>query len=147
MSSPASDLEVVSTRVFPAPRERVFRAWTDPQILARWWGPRGFTNIFQEFNLRPGGHWRFIMRGPDGTEHPNHSIFGEIVAPERIVFDHFSGPRFQVIVTFEEEGEGTRLDFRMVFETPEICAAIRAFADEGNEQNFDRLAEELARPD
>ena len=79
--------EVISTRIFHAPRELVFRAWTDPKHLARWWGPKGFTNTFQEFDLNPGGHWRFVMHAPNGMDWPNHSVFVEIEKPVRIVFD------------------------------------------------------------
>ncbi len=89
----SSDREIVSTRVFDAPRERVFQAWTDPEHLARWWGPKGFTNTFHEFDPRPGGVWGFVMHGPDGVDYKNRSVFVEIVKPERIVFDHVSGPR------------------------------------------------------
>ena len=90
-----SDREIVSTRVFEAPRETVFRAWTDPDHLARWWGPKGFTNTLQEFDSRPGGIWRFVMHGPDGKAYKNKSVFIEVVKPERIVFQHVSGPQFQ----------------------------------------------------
>ena len=99
-----SDREIVTTRVFDAPRERVFKAWTDPDHLARWWGPQGFTNTFHEFDLRPGGVWRFVMHGPDGADYQNKSVFVEITKPERIVFDHVSGPRFRVTTTFREYG-------------------------------------------
>lgn len=72
-SSPESgaDREVVTSRVIDAPRERAFRAFSDPAHLAQWWGPKGFANIFNEFDLRPGGAWRFVMQGPDGMNYPN----------------------------------------------------------------------------
>ena len=60
--------EIVSIRVFDFPRELVFNAWTDPEHLVHWWGPKGFTNTFHEFDLRPGGIWRFVMHGPDGRD-------------------------------------------------------------------------------
>ena len=62
----AADRMIVTSRVINAPRHLVFRAWTDPVSPARWWGPKGFTNTFHEFDLRPGGVWRFVMHGPDG---------------------------------------------------------------------------------
>ena len=68
---PLSEREIVTTRVIDAPRERVFKAWTDPEHLAQWWGPKGFTNTFQEFDMRPGGAWRFVMPGPDGVDYKN----------------------------------------------------------------------------
>ena len=76
-----ADREIASTRVFDAPRERVFRAFSDPQVLARWWGPDGFTSTFQEFDFRPGGAWRFVMQGPDGADYRNESEFIEVVSP------------------------------------------------------------------
>ena len=140
----ASDREIVSTRVLPWPRERVFRAWTEPHHLARWWGPKGFTNTFQEFDLRPGGCWQFVMHGPNGADYPNQSVFVEIVKPERIVFDHVSSPAFQVTATFDEEAGKTRLTFRMLFGTAAECDKVKGFAVAANEENFDRLEAELA---
>ena len=140
-----AEREIVSTRVFDWPREHVFKAWTDPDHLARWWGPKGFSNTFQEFDLRPGGVWRFVMHGPNGVDYQNKSVFVEIATPERIVFDHVSGPVFQVTATFTELSGKTRLTFRMVFETPAECDRVRGFAVEANEENFDRLEAELAR--
>jgi len=134
-----TDRDILTVRVIDAPRERVFAAWTDPDQLAQWWGPEGFTNTFQEFDLRPGGHWRFTMHGPDDTNFPNHSVFTEITPPQRLVFDHVSGPHFQVTATFEELDGRTRLSFRMRFGTAEECEAIKHFAAEGNEQVFTRL--------
>ena len=103
---PIADLQIVSTRVFDFPRDLVFRAWTEPVHLAHWWGPKGFTNSFHEFDLRPGGNWRFAMHGPDGVDYKNHSVFVEIVAPERIVFDHVSGPHYRVTANGVEIGAG-----------------------------------------
>ena len=141
----ASDREIVTTRVLAWPPERVFRAWTEPEHLARWWGPKGFTNTFQEFDPRPGGRWQFVMHGPNGADYPNQSVFVEIVKPERIVFDHLSGPAFQVTATFAEEAGKTRLTFRMLFETAAECDKVKGFAVGANEENLDRLEAELAR--
>jgi uncharacterized protein YndB with AHSA1/START domain len=139
------DLEIVSTRSFDAPRERVFSAWTDPVRLARWWGPKGFRNTFHEFNLKPGGNWRFVMHGPDGVDYRNHSVFIEIAEPERIVFDHVSGPHFTVIASFDETGGKTRLTYRMVFDTTAVRDQVKTFASKANKESFDRLAAELKR--
>jgi uncharacterized protein YndB with AHSA1/START domain len=139
-----SDREIVTTRVFDAPRELVFKAWTHPDHLAKWWGPKGFTNTFQEFDMRPGGVWRFIMHGPDGVDYKNKSVFVEVVKPERIVLQHVSGPRFQVTATFTQQAGKTRLTFHMLFETAAECAKVKVYAVEANEQNFDRLEAQLA---
>jgi uncharacterized protein YndB with AHSA1/START domain len=145
VSEPLSAREIVTTRVFDAPRERVFRAWTDPEHLVRWWGPKGFTSTFQAFDLRPGGVWRFVMHGPDGVDYKNKSVFVEIVRPKRIVFQHVSGPAFLVTATFAEQAGKTKVTFQMLFETAAACEKVKGFAVEANEQNFDRLGAELAR--
>ena len=140
-----ADREIVSTRVFAAPRERVFRAFSDPQVLARWWGPDGFTSTFQEFDFRPGGAWRFVMHGPDGADYRNASDFIEVVSPERIVLEHLRPMhRFQMTMTFAEEAGKTRLTWRMVFESVAELERVRAFIPGANEQNFDRLQAQLA---
>ena len=135
--------EIISTRVFDVSRELVFQAWADPVILARWWGPKGFRNTFHEFDARPGGTWRFVMHGPDGTDYKNESVFREIEKPARIVFDHITGPRFRVEATFDAEAEKTRVTFRMIFESVAACDQVKGYVVEANEQNFDRLAVQL----
>lgn len=141
-----ADREIVSTRVFNAPRKLVWKAWTDPKHLAQWWGPKGFTNTFHEFDLRSGGVWRFVMHSPDGTDYPNRSVFVEIVKPERIVFDHLKPMhKFQVIATFAEQAGKTKLPFRMVFKSAAECDKVKVYAVEANEQNFDRLEAQLAK--
>ena len=140
-----ADREIVSTRVFDAPRERVFRAFSDPRVLARWWGPDGFTSTFQEFDFRPGGAWRFVMHGPDGTDYRNESGFIEVVSPERIVLEHLRPMhRFLMTMTFAEEAGKTRLTWRMEFESVAELERVRAFIPGANEQNFDRLQAQLA---
>jgi len=139
-----ADREIVGSRVFNVPRERLFDAWSDPDQLMQWWGPKGFTNTFHEFDMRPGGNWRFVMHGPDGTDYNNHSVFVEVVKPERIVFDHVSGPHFQVTATFDEQAGKTLLTFRMAFKSAAECDKVKSYAVEANEQNFDRLEAQLA---
>ncbi len=140
-----SDREIVTTRVIDAPRELVFKAWTDPDHLVHWWGPKGFTNTFQEFDMRPGGIWRFVMHGPDGVDYKNKSVFVEVVKPERIVFRHVSGPQFQVTATFAEQAGKTKLTFQMLFETAAECDKVKVYAVEANNQNLDRLEAQLAK--
>lgn len=140
-----SDRKIVTTRVFDAPRDVVFKAWTDPKHLAKWWGPKGFTNTFEEFDMRPGGVWRFVMHGPDGGRYENETVFVEVVKPERIVFQHVTAPQFQVTATFVEEAGKTRLTFQMLFETAAECDKVKMYTVDANEQNFDRLEAELTR--
>ena len=108
--------KLVLTRVFDAPRALVFKAWTDPRHVARWWGPKGFTNPVCELDARPGGAIKILMRGPDGSEYPMTGQFRDVVPPERLVFvsqaieDETGIPRLQVetTVTFAERGGKTR---------------------------------------
>jgi uncharacterized protein YndB with AHSA1/START domain len=139
--------ELVLTRVFNAPRKRVWKAWTDPKRLAQWWGPRGFTNPVCEVDLRPGGAIRIDMRGPDGSVYPMTGAYREVVAPERLVFtasalDEKGRPLFEVLntVTFAEQGGKTRLTVRaqVVSKTAGADAYLRGM-EEGWGQSLERL--------
>ncbi|MFC4600520.1 SRPBCC family protein [Cohnella hongkongensis] len=145
MAAIVGENEVISSREFEFPREQVFEAWTDPKKLARWWGPKGFANTFHEFDMRPGGTWRFVMHGPDGTDYPNHNEFVEVVPHERIVIKHRNSPEFQVTATFEELAGRTTIVFRQVFGKAEEFEQAKTYCVEGNEQNFDRLNDLLVR--
>ncbi|HEX8359561.1 MAG TPA: SRPBCC family protein [Longimicrobium sp.] len=135
--------EIVTTRVIDAPREEVFGAFRNPERLARWWGPRGFTNEFEEFDLRPGGEWRLVMRGPDGSEYRMTKRFIDVVAGERVVLRHVQeGHGFRMEMSFADEPGGTRLDWRMQFDSLE--ESVRKVVVEANEENLDRLQELLA---
>jgi uncharacterized protein YndB with AHSA1/START domain len=139
-----SDREIVSTRSFDVPRERVFEAFSDPSRLARWWGPKGFTNTIHEFDPRPGGTWRSTLHGPDGVDYANENVFVEVVKPERIVFRHVSGDhRYEMTITLDEQRGGTRVTWRMSHATARECARVAALVVPANEQNFDRLGAEL----
>jgi len=144
--------EIVMTCVFDAPRELVFRAWTDPKDIDRWWGPDGFTTTTNEMDVRPGGVWRFVMHGPDGVDYPNRIVYEEIVRPERLVYTHDSDQdddpaRFQVTVTFAEAVGKTHLTVRMTFASAaERDRVVREFrAIEGGQQTLERLAQYLAK--
>jgi len=140
-----SDREIVITRVFDAPRELVFEMWTDPKNLVHWWGPRGFTTTILEMDVRPGGQWRMIMHGPDGSNYPNHNVFTEVVKPERLVYTHGGGAEFEQTVTFEDLGGRTQLSMRLLFPTAaDRDRVVKQFnAIEGGNQTLDRLAEKL----
>lgn len=136
---PTADREIVSTRTIPFSPEHVFNAFRDPQVLARWWGPKGFTNTFHIFEFRPGGKWSFIMHGPDGTNYPNENVFAEIEEPGRIVIKHVGWPEFVLTTTLAGEGRGTAITWRMVFASAEDFAKVQPICVEANQQNFDRL--------
>ena len=142
-----TDREIVMTRVFDAPRELVFKVWTDREHVAQWWGPNDFTNTIHEMDVRPGGVWRFVMHGPDGVDYQNKIVYIEIVEPERLVYDHTGGAQFRSTVTFEDQAGKTRLTVRMVFESSaELNRVVRVFgAVEGLKQTLGRLATYLER--
>jgi uncharacterized protein YndB with AHSA1/START domain len=144
-----ADREIVLSRVFDAPRALVYRAFTDPAQVGQWWGPYGCTTTIHEMDVRPGGVWRFVMHAPNGVDYVNVSRFHEVVEPERLVYTHASGdpndPGFEVTVTFEEEGNRTRLTLRQLHATPESREyVIREYnAVELGNQTLNRLAEYL----
>ncbi|HET9183445.1 MAG TPA: SRPBCC family protein [Candidatus Angelobacter sp.] len=146
-----SEREIVVTRVFDAPRELVWEAFTDPAQVVLWWGPKGFSTTIHEMDLRPGGVWRHTMHGPDGTDYPNKSVFIEVVKPERIVYSHGGGKAggpgvsFEATWTFEAQGDKTALTLRQVFPSAEVRERIvKEFgAVEGAKQTMGRLAEHL----
>ncbi|MBC7936294.1 MAG: SRPBCC domain-containing protein [Rhizobacter sp.] len=139
-----NDHIITTIRDVNASTHFVFKAWADPVHLRNWWGPKGFTNTFNDFDLRPGGHWSFVMHGPDGGNYANESIFLEIQEPSLISFDHVSPPVFKVIATFEPLTESTtRITYRMLFRTAEELQKIEKMAPEKNEELFDRLENEL----
>jgi uncharacterized protein YndB with AHSA1/START domain len=163
----SEDLEVVLTRDFAAPRALLFAAWSVPQHLAAWWGPRGFTNR-TEVDARPGGHFRITMIAADGTEYPMKGVYREVVPPERLVYtndlsehpeewhdqidpgrDRSKGrPALDPVttVTFEERGERTRVTVRMRFATRAMRDSfVKMGMNGGWNQSFDRLTELLAR--
>jgi uncharacterized protein YndB with AHSA1/START domain len=142
---------LIATRVYDAPRELVFAAFTNPKHLAQWWGPDGFTTTTRTFDMRPGGVWRFVMHGPDGRDYENRITYEEIVRPERLVYSHGGGDgvepvQFRVTVTFEDLGGKTRLTMRGVFPTAaERDRVIAEYgADKGMVQTMVRLEEYLA---
>ncbi len=141
-----SNREIFSSRVLHATREEVFATFSNPQRLAQWWGPKGFTNGFSTFEFRPGGKWIFVMRGPDGAEYPNESEFMEITPPSRIVFEHARTMHwFKMTIDLVALPDGkTEINWRMEFETAEEVTRLRTFISEANQQNFDRLEAHLA---
>jgi uncharacterized protein YndB with AHSA1/START domain len=140
-----AEREIAATREFNAPRELVFKVWTEPQHIGKWWGPTGFSTTTHEMDVRTGGVWRFVMHGPDGTDYDNEITYVEVTPPERLVYDHGPSPRFRVTVTFAEKGSRTVLSLRMLFETAaERDKVAKEFgAVEGLNQTLDRLGEHL----
>lgn len=143
-----AECEIVSSREIHATPEVVFQAWTDPSILQKWWGPKGFTNTFKEFDLRPGGKWVFTMHGPEKGNYENECMFLKIENPNLIAWDRISQPLFRVVTTFEKTTSGTtHLIFRMQFDNKNDCDKLRKFVPEKNEENFDKLEAVLQQKD
>jgi uncharacterized protein YndB with AHSA1/START domain len=154
-STSNSGRELVTTRVFDAPRELVFDAWTNPAHVTRWWGPNGFSTTTQQMDVRPGGVWKYTMHGPDGANYPNTTAYKEVVRPERLVYTQGGareggpGIQFTSTVTFDDVSEGgrprTKVTMRALFPTAEALAlVIREYkADEGGRQHLGRLAQYL----
>jgi uncharacterized protein YndB with AHSA1/START domain len=148
-----ADRSIEITRVFDAPRELVFKAWIDPARIGQWFGPDGFTITTHEMDVRPGGVWRFVMHGPDGVDYQNKIVYLEIVAPERLVYDHGDDgddgedaqAPFHVTVTFAEQAGKTELTMRSLFASAaDRDRVVEEFgAIEGGNQTLGRLAEYL----
>jgi uncharacterized protein YndB with AHSA1/START domain len=141
-----ADSEIVNTRIINFPIDLVFKAWSDPNHLKNWWGPKGFTNTFNEFDFRVGGKWNFIMHGPDKGNYVNEVEFIKIEKPNLIAWKRHSKPLFQILATFEEISDSsTKVVFKMLFSSPEECNKLRPYVVNKNEENFDRLETELAK--
>jgi uncharacterized protein YndB with AHSA1/START domain len=144
------DREIVLSRVFNAPRELVFQAWTDAAHISRWFGPKGFTTTTHEMDARVGGLWRFDMKAPAGTVYTNRVVFVEIKAPELLVYDHGADRdndpgKFRVTLTFDSQSDGkTVLTLRQLHPTKQQRQAGIGFgAVELGYQTLDKLAAHL----
>jgi len=152
-SAEMSDREIVISREFDAPRELVWEAMTDSKQVVKWWGPRGFTTTIEVMEVRPGGVWKLVMHGPDGTDYPNRSVFKEVVMPEWISFSLSGGRKDGPVLSFEMtwtfaalENRRTRVTIRQVYATAELCEriALEFGAIEGGKQTLARLGEHLS---
>ena len=130
---------VYNERILSASSREVFAAFEQPELLAQWWGPKGFTNTFQRFEFKPGGQWDFVMHAPNGANFTNKSIFREIQQDSRIVIEHVVQPWFKLTVTLTPREAGTHLTWHQEFESPEVAARMRPLSDTANEQVLDRL--------
>jgi uncharacterized protein YndB with AHSA1/START domain len=142
--------ELTSTTILDAPRELVFKAYTDPKLFAQWWGPRRYTNKIEKFDARSGGEWRVIQRGEDGSEHAFRGVHHEVVAPERICatfeYEGFPGHVALQTATFEPLGNKTRLVAHMVFQSlADRDGMVASGMQEGANESMERLNELLTK--
>jgi uncharacterized protein YndB with AHSA1/START domain len=149
MSTITAERTVTLTRVIDAPRELVFRLWTEPKHMAAWWGPRGFDNPVCELDVRAGGAIRIHMRGPDGMVYPMTGTFREIMPPRRLVFEAVAEDqagnallRSLTVVTFAEEGGKTKLTVHAdAIGLSPLAPQMLAGMEAGWTQSLEKLAE------
>jgi uncharacterized protein YndB with AHSA1/START domain len=123
----------------------VYAAMSDPTRIARWWGPDGFSNTIHEFDFRPGGRWLLTMHGPDGKSYPNESTFSRLELDRVFEIEHRSGHHFLLTIDLEAVGSDTLVHWRQTFDTVEQYERIAQFVQAANEQNLERLAQEVYR--
>lgn len=134
------------SRTIDASIGQVFDAIRDPQRLARWWGPKGFTSTFDSFDFREGGDWKFTLHGPDGKDYPNSNRFIEIADNRRVVIEHIADEHhFTLTLNLSREGNRTTVGWYQRFDTIEHYREIADFVATMNEQNLDRLTAEVKR--
>jgi uncharacterized protein YndB with AHSA1/START domain len=131
-------------RFFPFTPAQVFEAFARPELLARWWGPKDFTNTFELFELTPGGRWNYVMHGPKGANFKNESVFLELDPGSKLVIQHASKPRYVLTIGLTPHEGGTSVSWAQEFEDEAVAARIRHIVEPANAQNLDRLLTVLA---
>jgi uncharacterized protein YndB with AHSA1/START domain len=142
METPGATFQ--TTREICASPDEVFGAFSDPQRLARWWGPAGFTNTFAVCEFRPGGRWSFVMHGPNGGNYSNESVFAEVDPPRRIIVEHVSEPKYRLTITLAASAYGTTVSWVQTFEKAEVASRISHIVIPANDENLDRLSAEVS---
>ena len=148
MAARSSSNEIRLTRVYDAPVRAVWDAWTMPEQVAKWWGPRGFTLTTHSKDLRAGGHWRYTMHGPDGVDYPNLATYHVVEPYRKLVYDHGATDDrpalFHVTATFSEAHGRTTMELVFTLPSPEAAAEIaKHIKQAGGNATWDRLAEHL----
>lgn len=151
MSASKSSNEIKITRVYDAPVKAVWAAWTDPEQIVKWWGPRGFAITTHHKELKTGGAWHYTMHGPDGKTYENTTKYLEVEPLKKLVYDHGGHkdrpPLFRVTVVFSEAGRGkTEMEMTSTLPSPEAAAEMKRFIKQaGGDSTWDRLAEHLEK--
>ncbi|MEQ1536717.1 MAG: SRPBCC domain-containing protein [Burkholderiaceae bacterium] len=127
----------------PATPEQVFAAICNPESLARWWGPAGFTNSFSVFEFKTGGRWNLVMHGPSGANYPNDNVFGEIVTNQKVVIEHPMQPVFRLTIELAHSKSGTLVSWAQAFESAEVAKQIEHIVVPANDENLQRLKVEV----
>jgi uncharacterized protein YndB with AHSA1/START domain len=132
-----------TSREIPVSPAHIFAAISNPERLAKWWGPAGFSNTFNQFQFKPGGKWSFVMHGPDGANYPNESEFIEIIPDQKVVIRHHSQPYFTLTIKLSNLATGSTLHWIQEFDNDEVAKNVAHIVEPSNEQNLDRLTEEV----
>ena len=132
-----------TSREIAASADEIFAAISDPERLARWWGPNGFTNTFHVFDFTPGGRWSLTMHSPNGGNPANESIFETIEPPRRLVVRHISLPLYRLTIELTPTETGTTVSWSQDFDDDAVAARIEKVIRPANEQNLDRLTAEV----
>jgi uncharacterized protein YndB with AHSA1/START domain len=144
MEISVSDERILQTqRTLPYSPDEVYAAFSDPSRLAKWWGPKDFTNTFETFEFTVGGSWIFIMHGPEGSNYHNECRFIALEVGKKLVIRHVSQPHFTLTVSLLPNEESTQVLWVQKFDDAKVAAAVRHIAEPGNEQNLDRLHRHL----
>ena len=140
------DSVLSTSRVLPFSRDAIYGAFASAPMLARWWGPEGFTNTFERFEFQPDGQWIFTMHGPDGRSYFNTSRFVSLEPGRQVVIRHDCAPLFTLSVGLADAAGGTLLTWDQAFDDPQTAQAVKAIVGSANEENLDRLTCALATP-
>lgn len=150
MAAKSKPNEIKITRIYDAPVALVWDAWTDPEQVAKWWGPRGFTLTTHSKDLRVGGHWTYTMHGPDGVDYENKTIYHEVEECAKLVYDHGGNdeldrpPLFRVTAIFTDLAGKTQLEMTMALATAEAAEETKKFIKKASgNSTWDRLGEYL----
>ena len=133
------------SRDIPATPVQVFAAISNPERLARWWGPNGFTNTFSDFDFKSGGKWSLVMHGPDGANYPNDNVFGDIIPNQKVVVEHPMQPVFRLTIELAPSSTGTLVTWAQTFESDEVARQIEHIVVPANDENLQRLQAEVLR--
>ena len=133
------------SRDIPATPAPVFAAISNPERLARWWGPNGFTNTFSDFDFKTGGKWSLVMHGPDGANYPNDNVFGEIIPNQKVVVEHPMQPVFRLTIELAPSSTGTLVTWAQTFESDDVARQIEHIVVPANDENLQRLQAEVLR--
>ena len=133
------------SRDIPATPAQVFAAISNPERLARWWGPNGFTNTFSDFDFKTGGKWSLVKHGPDGANYPNDNVFGEIIPNQKVVVEHPMQPVFRLTIELAPSSTGTLVTWAQTFQSDDVARQIEHIVVPANDENLQRLQAEVLR--